>query len=130
MRSSLFISFLATLFMASFAIPASAAPLEGSWRGSGFVNPKSGNREKVRCKMSYKRESTKVFRVTAVCASPSAKIRQTGELLKINPNLYVGDFYNGEYDISGRVRVILNGHHQTVSFSSPNGSGRITLKKH
>jgi hypothetical protein len=47
----------------------------------------------------------------------------------VSPNRYVGDFYNSEYDISGRVRVVISGSSQTVTFSSAKGSGSLSLKK-
>ncbi len=106
-----------------------AAELAGTWNGSGYVNPKDGKREKVRCRITYNRHTPKVFSVSAVCASPSAKVNQTGEVLMVNPNLFVGDFYNPEFDVSGRVRVRLSGSRQTVTFSGPRGSGSVSLSK-
>lgn len=64
-----------------------------------------------------------------MCASPSANIKQTGELLKVNETRYVGDFYNPSFDISGRVSVTISGSTQTVSFKSASGSGGMTLRK-
>jgi len=129
MRSPTIISSLAALLLVGTIPVADAASLSGTWHGSGFVNPSSGNREKVRCRITYRRQSKKVFHVSAVCASTSGKIRQTGQLLMVNTKRYIGDFYNSDFDISGRVRVLLRGTRQTVSFSSPSGHGRITLRK-
>ena len=109
--------------------PAGAASLEGTWSGSGVVNPKDGQREKVRCRISYKRESAKVFAIVAKCATSSVKMRQTGKLLEVNPTRYIGDFYNPDYDVTGRVRVIVKGSVQTLTFQSPRGSGSVTLRK-
>ncbi|HUU66714.1 MAG TPA: hypothetical protein VMW57_05440 [Methyloceanibacter sp.] len=108
---------------------AGATSLEGVWSGSGMVNPKDGARESVRCRLSYKQESEKVFGLTATCATRSRKIQQTGQLLKVGPATYVGDFYNPGYDISGRVRVVVNGSAQTVTFKSARGSGSVNLRK-
>lgn len=108
---------------------ANAASLQGSWIGKGYVSPKEGARESVTCRISYSQESGKVYGVKATCASPSANIRQTGEVLMVNPNLFVGDFYNPQYDLSGRVRVTISGSSQTVTFSGDHGSGRINLTK-
>jgi len=106
-----------------------AASLSGTWSGSGYVQPSNGQRESVRCKITYSRQSDKVFGVSAVCASPSAQIRQTGEVLMVNENRYVGDFYNSSYDISGRVNVSISGSSQTVSFKSASGHGSLSLSK-
>lgn len=111
------------------AAPAAAASLQGSWSGKGYVSPKEGARESVTCRISYSQESGTVYGVKATCASPSASIRQTGEVLMVNPNLFVGDFYNPDFDMSGRVRVTLSGSSQTVTFSGDHGSGSIILTK-
>ncbi len=109
--------------------PGSAAELAGTWSGSGYVSPTEGKRENVRCRVTYNRHTPKVFSVIAVCASPSAKVHQTGEVLMVNPNLYVGDFYNQQFDVSGRVRVRLSGSRQTVTFSGAKGSGSLSLSR-
>lgn len=126
--AALAFSILAT-GLAAPTTPAYAVSLEGNWSGSGHVKPKSGQRERVRCRVSYARQSAKVYFVSATCATASTTIRQTGQLLMVNPNRYVGDFYNSAYDISGRVRVIVRGASQTVTFSSASGSGSMTLRK-
>lgn len=108
---------------------ANAASINGTWSGSGYVQPSNGKRETVRCKVTYSQQSAKVYGVSAVCASPSTKIRQTGEVLMVNPNRYVGDFYNSDFDISGRVNVSISGNNQTVSFKSGSGHGSLSLSK-
>ena len=70
-----------------------------------------------------------MFAVSANCASNSGNVRQTGEVLKIRANTYVGDFYNRQFDIRGRVRVRIRGGRQTVTFSSSSGGGSVSLKK-
>ncbi len=106
-----------------------AASIDGTWSGSGFVKPDDGPREKVRCRITYSRSGKKLFDVRATCATSSNKIRQTGEVLMVSPSRYVGDFYNSEYDVSGRVRVKVSGSRQTVSFRSKSGHGRVTLRR-
>ena len=106
-----------------------ASDLDGVWSGSGMVNPKDGARESVRCRVSYRQESEKVFGVSATCATRSRKIQQTGTVLKVGPASYVGEFYNPGYDVSGRVRVVVQGSTQTVTFQSARGSGSVTLRR-
>lgn len=108
---------------------ADAASLDGAWSGSGYIQPNSGARENVRCRISYDRQTDKVYGVVATCATPSNKIQQTGTLLRVTEGRYVGDFYNGQFDISGRVRVIMKGARQTVTFSSAKGSGTVDLSR-
>lgn len=108
---------------------ASAASLSGTWSGGGYVKPTDGKRERVHCRVTYSQQSSKVFSVSAVCASKSNKIRQSGEVLKVSSTRYVGDFYNSQFDISGRVRVKISGNTQTVTFKSASGYGSMTLRK-
>lgn len=114
--------------LATLAGSAYADPLSGTWSGSGSFQPKNGKSEAVRCKITYTPQGSAVA-VSAACASASATIRQTGSLTKVSDTKYVGDFYNNEYDISGRVRVTISGSSQSVSFSSAKGSGSMSLRR-
>lgn len=110
----------------------SAAALAGEWSGEGTVTQIEGPTEKVRCRVSYKQESAKVFGVTAQCASTSKMMKQTGELLEVRPGVYTGEFNLTEFDISGRVRVEIdeeNGETQTVTFKSRKGEGEVILNR-
>ncbi len=113
--------------MAAFG--QSAVNLEGSWRGNGFLQPTSGQKEKVRCRVNYSKISDKIYSVSGTCASPSGNVRQTGEVIKVSDTRFVGDFKNAEYDISGRVRIILNGSRQTMTLTSSSGTGSLNLRK-
>ena len=121
----------ALLFAGSLvaAQPAWSASLQGSWSGGGFVKPQSGQRERVRCRVSYGRVNRRVYSVSATCATTSTTIRQTGEIIMTSPNRFVGDFVNHQYNVRGRVRVIVRGNRQSVTFSSANGSGALTLSR-
>lgn len=111
------------------AVAAKADTLSGSWSGSGYVQPRDGQREKVRCRVNYSPQGASTVAVTATCASASATINQTGSLSKVSDSRYIGDFYNSEYDVSGRIRVSISGNSQTVSFSGSKGSGSLSLKR-
>lgn len=119
----------AALGLGAFASSAAADMLSGNWSGSGYVQPKDGQREKVRCRVSYSPQGGSTVGVSATCASASLTIRQTGSLTMVNANRYVGDFYNSEYDISGRIRVSVSGNSQTVSFSGARGGGSLSLSR-
>ncbi|BAQ16875.1 hypothetical protein GL4_1418 [Methyloceanibacter caenitepidi] len=108
---------------------ASAAALAGEWSGEGTVTQTEGPTEKVRCRVSYKQESAKVFGVVAKCASTSQMMNQTGELLEVRPGVFTGEFNLTQYDVSGRVRVVLDGETQTVTFKSPKGEGEVILNR-
>lgn len=47
----------------------------------------------------------------------------------VTPTRYIGDFYNSQYDISGRIRVSISGSSQTVTFASDRGSGSLSLRR-
>lgn len=109
---------------------AQAAPgLDGTWSGGGYVVPKSGARENVRCRVRFSRQSSKVFSVAATCSSATTNIVQTGEVLEVSAGRFAGDFYNSQYDISGRIRIQMSGTHQTVNFSGAQGQGSLSLNK-
>lgn len=119
----------AALNVCVFAGAASSEPLQGTWSGRGYVKPTEGQREMVSCRVSYSPQGSKVVAVSATCASASTTIHQTGQLSMVTPNRYVGDFYNSEYDISGRIGVSVSGSSQTVTFSGARGSGSLSLSK-
>lgn len=108
---------------------ADPVPLEGNWSGSGTVQQTDGPAAKLRCRINYKRETDKVFRLEAKCATTSNQINQTGELLKVNPGVYVGEFYIASYDVAGRIRVVIEGSVQTMTFKSSRAHGELTLEK-
>ena len=125
-----FVNFLAAaVLLAVSATTASAVKLDGVWTGGGYAQTSSGERERLRCRITYSRLGSKVYSVVAICATTSTRIRQTGELIMVRPGLYVGDFINREYDIAGRVRVTTRGSRQSVVFSSDSGRGSLNLRK-
>ena len=106
---------------------AQSQGLQGYWRGSGYISPAKGQRERVRCRVWISRSSTQTFGVNARCASQAADIDQTGRVRKTGRNSYIGDFYNSDYNIRGRIRITLRGNRQYVTMRSDAGSGRLTL---
>jgi hypothetical protein len=108
---------------------AAPTPLEGTWSGSGTMQQVDGPPQKLMCRINYKRETDKVFRLAAKCVTVSSTINQTGQLLKVNPGVYVGEFYAASYDVSGRIRVVIDDRVQTMTFKSPQAQGSVTLTK-
>ncbi len=121
------------LAVALQAVPSSASAqspsLEGNWTGGGYAEAISGHRERVSCRVRYTREGADVFGVHAVCASQSVKLVQTGTVSRAGANRFVGDFYNAEFDVAGRVRVVVSGSSQTVTLSSARGAGTLSLSR-
>lgn len=110
-------------------LQAEPAPLEGIWSGSGTMQALDQPPQKLTCRVTYKRETEKVFKLAAKCVTISTAVNQTGQLLKINPGVYVGEFHVASFDISGRVRIVIDGNSQTMSFKSSRANGVVTLTK-
>lgn len=108
---------------------AHADRFSGLWRGSGYVKPAEGQRERVRCRVVYRRLSRDRYGVTARCATQAVNIDQAGEVRRTGRNSYSGTFYNMEYNVRGRIRIRVSGNRQSVTLRSPQGSGRLTLFK-
>lgn len=125
------IAFALAVALQAVPSPASAQspPLEGNWTGGGYAEAISGHRERVSCRVRYTREGADVFGVHAVCASQSVKLVQTGTVSRAGANRFVGDFYNAEFDVAGRVRVVVSGSSQTVTLSSARGAGTLSLSR-
>ena len=108
---------------------AQAAGLEGSWSGGGTVRFASGAEEHARCRAYYSRRSNAVYVLRATCATASGKAAQSATLQKVGDNRYSGTFYNSEYDISGRIYVIIRGSSQSVRLTSSSGSASFRFSR-
>jgi hypothetical protein len=128
MRSLFFLFLIMCVTMVS-PLRAEPVSLEGTWSGSGTMQAVDKPPQKLTCRINYKRETDKVFRLAAKCVTVSTSINQTAQLLKVNPGVYTGRFQIASYDISGRVRVVVNGNAQTMSFQSSRAKGTVNLKK-
>ena len=105
------------------------AGLEGSWSGGGTVRFASGGEEQARCRAYYSRRSAGVYVLRATCATASGKAAQSATLQKVGDNRFSGTFYNSEYDISGRIYVVLRGSSQSVRLTSSSGSASFRLSR-
>ncbi|MEM7193018.1 MAG: hypothetical protein AAF405_09205 [Pseudomonadota bacterium] len=132
MRTLLMLAALVLASILTLVAPplhAEPTPLEGSWSGSGTMQPVDRPTQKLTCRVNYQRETDKVFKFSAKCVTVSTAINQTGELLNVNPGVYVGEFNIASYDVSGRVRVVIADGVQTMTFKSTRASGSLTLTK-
>lgn len=107
---------------------AVAADLVGSWSGSGTVTLANGAREKARCRASYISAGGRTYAMSATCATQSAKVSQTAILSQNTKNRYGGTFYNPEFGVTGRIRIIVSGKRQTVYLSG--SAGHATFSMH
>lgn len=120
-----------TLLITFGALPAQAqsSRLTGSWRGGGVVTFLLGDREKVRCRATFRRRSRKTVRMNAICATAAARIAQTAVLTRTARNRYVGTFYNAEYGVTGRIRITVRGRRLRASLSADSGSALLQLRR-
>ena len=103
--------------------------MAGLWRGSGFVNPAEGRRERVRCRVTYTPRSSERYQLVARCATASANIDQVGEVWRTGHNRLSGSFYNADFNVRGRIQITISGNQQAVTLISDAGSGQLTLFK-
>ena len=113
----------------SAALAASPASISGDWAGSGLFKLKSGNKERVRCRVKYGRIAGQDFSLNARCATSGTNIDQTGKLTRVSKGRYVGNVHNEQFNVSAKIVVTVSGTHQDVSISGNEGSAQIRLKR-
>jgi hypothetical protein len=122
------------LLMAVFATiapvkAAVASELSGSWTGSGTVTLSNGAREKARCRATYSHAGGRTYAMAATCATASAKVSQTAILSQNTTNRFGGTFYNPEFGVTGRIRIIVSGQRQTVYLSGSAGHATFSMQR-
>jgi hypothetical protein len=115
--------------LAGMAWPAQAADLEGTWSGGGTIVFASGGKENARCKASFERISARQFNVSASCATASARVDQVARVHQVGDNTFAGRFTNADYNVSGNIKLTVNGRSQTVQLVSDGASGTFSLRK-
>jgi hypothetical protein len=108
---------------------AVAAELAGTWSGSGTVTLANGAREKARCRASYIAAGGRTYAMSATCATASAKVSQTAILSQNTKNRFGGTFYNPEFGVTGRIRIIVSGKRQTVYLSGSAGHATFSMQR-
>ncbi len=109
----------------SFADPG----LAGSWSGGGWVAFSTGNKEKARCRATYRRAGKNTYSLEATCATSSGKASQTATVYQVSASRYRGSFYNTEYNVRGTIRVVVSGSHQSVSLAGDGASASLSLRR-
>ncbi len=112
------------------ASPASAQSLAGSWAGSGTIVYPSGERERARCRATFRNSGGGGVSMHAVCATASARVIQNAALSHLTGGTYAGEFYNTEYGIQGSIRVRLHSANKlSASLSGGGGSAQFSLNR-
>jgi hypothetical protein len=101
--------------------------LEGSWRGGGRVVFPSGDAERATCRASFSRRTANSFRMSAVCATASARVAQSATLERISGNTYAGSFFNPEYNFSGDITVTVRGDRLSAQLRGGGGGANLNL---
>ena len=122
-------SFVASILLALTATYSNASSLEGTWTGAGYLQPASGKRAPVTCRVEYHQASEAVHTVTATCSAGVVTIVQTGKVETVSDNRFVGNFSNSTHQVAGSVRVSVSGGVQKVVFKGQAGEGALALKK-
>lgn len=106
---------------------ASAASISGKWHGNGIATSESGEKEKLRCQVTYGRIAGQDFSVNARCASGAGRLTQIGQLTRVSKGKYVGDILNKEYNVRARVLITVDGEKQNVEITSSKGGAKLHL---
>lgn len=103
------------------------ASLEGAWSGSGRIVFPSGEVERASCRASFSRHAANSFRMSAVCATPSARMVQSATVERVSANSFAGSFFNSEYNVSGDISITLRGDRLSAQMRGGGGSGSFAL---
>lgn len=122
---------IAGVFGSISAQPAGAqgANLEGAWSGGGQIVFPSGEKERARCRASFRKQGGNSYGMSATCATASARVQQTAEISHVSGNRYRGEFFNQEFGISGSVRITVHGNSLNASLSGGGGSAEFALSR-
>jgi hypothetical protein len=119
----------AVVGLAWHAAYGQGANLEGSWSGGGQIVFPSGETEKARCRASFRRSGGDSFGMSAVCATASARVQQSAEIVRVSGNRYRGEFFNQEFGLSGSIRITVNGNSLNASLTGGGGSASFSLSR-
>ena len=106
------------------ATPAAAQNIVGSWSGGGTIVFPSGEQERARCRATFRNAGGGGLSMTGVCATASVRVSQTATLSRLTANSYSGDFFNTEYNLSGSIRIRLQGSRLNASLSGGGATAR------
>lgn len=119
------------VLLATNAAPVTAqqASIEGAWSGGGVVTLATGDKERARCRASFSRAGTNRFHMSAVCATASVRVSQSAVLQRTSANQLAGSFFNPEYNVSGQIRITVQGGKLSAHLRGESGSANISLTR-
>ncbi|MEZ5849605.1 MAG: hypothetical protein R3D68_03010 [Hyphomicrobiaceae bacterium] len=111
------------------SVMAAEANLAGSWSGGGSVNFASGEKERARCRATFRRNSSRTYSMRATCSTPSGSVSQNAQITRISSTRFSGEFQNSEYGISGSIYISLRGNRLSASLVAGGGSANFSLSR-
>lgn len=118
------------LAVGSLGVPAAyAQSLAGAWSGGGQIVFPSGEKERARCRASFRRQGRNSYAMSAVCATASARVEQSARIEQVGGNVFRGSFYNEEHGISGSIRIAVRGSRLHASLAGGGGSAVFSLSR-
>jgi hypothetical protein len=133
-RSTTFLSVLCAaagavaIGLAASTAQAESSSLDGIWNGGGTVIFPSGDKERARCRATFRKDRAG-YKMHAVCTTASARAAQTAELKRVSGNRYSGEFFNAEFNVSGIIRVIVNGNSLSAFLSGGGAQANLSLSR-
>jgi hypothetical protein len=109
--------------------PASAQSILGSWSGNGTIVYPSGEQERARCRATFHNSGGGGVAMRAICATASLRVTQTASLAQLTSNTFSGEFYNTEYNLSGSIRVRVQGNRLNASLNGGGGSAQFSMNR-
>ena len=108
---------------------AQDARLDGTWSGGGHIVFPSGEKERARCRASFRHQGGNSYGMSATCATPSVKVQQSAKLTHVSGNRFRGEFLNQEYGITGSVRIVVTGNRLNASLAGGGGTAEFALSR-
>lgn len=107
--------------------PASAQSILGSWSGGGMIVFPSGEKERARCRATFRPTGGGGVSMNGVCATASVRVSQSASLSRLTANTYSGEFFNTEYNIAGSIRIRVHGNRLNASLNGGGGTAEFVL---
>lgn len=102
--------------------------IAGSWSGAGTVVLPSGERERARCRATFRSSGSGAV-MNATCSTPSNRVQQVATVDRVAPGRYRGDFRNEEFGISGSIRIVVSGRSLHASLVGGGGTAEFELSR-
>ena len=109
------------------ATPAAAQTIIGSWSGGGLIIFPSGEKERARCRATFRNVGGGGVSMNGVCATASVRVSQSASLSRLTSTTYSGEFYNTEYNLSGSIRIRMQGNKLNASLSGGGATAQFVL---